>query len=142
MSLIPELGEVESLDIYADEFIDGINKKIPFFIIWIIVCFWANSGIVSVLLLSVSSSCSHKNGMCSTFCFPTPMGRTCGCQNNVYLQSDQLTCQGGNWKDCCIYTKKGFILQLMGKCCTFDIWDKFHVTTSIFIFKSKSCFSL
>lgn len=27
MSPIPELGEVESLDIYADEFIDGINKK-------------------------------------------------------------------------------------------------------------------
>ena len=33
MSPIPELGEVVSLDIYADEFIDGINKKIPFLII-------------------------------------------------------------------------------------------------------------
>ena len=30
MSPIPELGEVESMDIYADEFIDGINKKNPF----------------------------------------------------------------------------------------------------------------
>lgn len=60
----PELGRVDSLDIYADEYLD------------------------------VSSSCSSKNGLCSTFCFPTPTGRTCGCQDNVNLQSDQLTCQG------------------------------------------------
>uniref|UniRef100_A0A8W8MRC5 EGF-like domain-containing protein n=1 Tax=Magallana gigas TaxID=29159 RepID=A0A8W8MRC5_MAGGI len=60
----PELGRLDSLDIYADD------------------------------LRDVSSSCSTKNGLCSTFCFPTPTGRTCGCQDNVNLQSDQLTCQG------------------------------------------------
>lgn len=43
----------------------------------------------------VSSNCSIKNGLCSTFCFPTPTGRTCGCQDNVNLQSDQVTCEGG-----------------------------------------------
>nr|XP_034317565.1 low-density lipoprotein receptor-related protein 2 isoform X4 [Crassostrea gigas] len=64
MSNHPELGRLDGLDIYADESQD------------------------------VSSSCSSKNGFCSTFCFPTPTGRTCGCQDNVNLQSDQLTCQG------------------------------------------------
>lgn len=42
----------------------------------------------------ISLGCSINNGLCSTFCFPTPNGRTCGCQDNVYLQSDQLTCEG------------------------------------------------
>lgn len=45
-------------------------------------------------VLDVGSSCSSRNGLCSTFCFPTPTGRTCSCQDNVDLQSDQLTCQG------------------------------------------------
>lgn len=64
MSDHPEFGRLDSLDIYADEIRD------------------------------VSSNCSFKNGLCSTFCFPTPNGRTCGCQDNVNLQSDQLTCEG------------------------------------------------
>ncbi|XP_065930046.1 uncharacterized protein [Magallana gigas] len=59
----PEFGRLDSLDIYADEIRD------------------------------ISSSCSIKNGLCSTFCFPTPTGRTCGCQDNVNLLSDQLTCE-------------------------------------------------
>lgn len=64
MSDHPEFGRLDSLDIYADEKQD------------------------------VSLSCSIRNGLCSTFCFPTPTGSTCGCQDNVNLQSDQLTCEG------------------------------------------------
>nr|XP_022326442.1 low-density lipoprotein receptor-related protein 4-like [Crassostrea virginica] len=64
MSHHPELGRLDGMDIYADDTID------------------------------VSPICSINNGHCSTFCFPTPSGRTCGCQDNVRLQSDQLTCQG------------------------------------------------
>uniref|UniRef100_A0A8W8MIS0 EGF-like domain-containing protein n=2 Tax=Magallana gigas TaxID=29159 RepID=A0A8W8MIS0_MAGGI len=64
MSEHPEFGRLDSLYIYTDE-----NRD-------------------------VSLSCSINNGLCSTFCFPTPNGRTCGCQDNVNLQSDQLTCEG------------------------------------------------
>nr|XP_022326450.1 low-density lipoprotein receptor-related protein 4-like [Crassostrea virginica] len=64
MSHHPELGRLDGMDIYADDTID------------------------------ISPICSTKNGRCSTFCFPTPSGRTCGCQDNVHLQPDQLTCQG------------------------------------------------
>nr|XP_022326444.1 low-density lipoprotein receptor-related protein 6-like isoform X2 [Crassostrea virginica] len=64
MSHHPELGRLDGMDIYADDTVD------------------------------VSPNCSTNNGRCSTFCFPTPSGRTCGCQDNVYLQPDQLTCQG------------------------------------------------
>ncbi|XP_078326557.1 low-density lipoprotein receptor-related protein 2-like isoform X2 [Crassostrea virginica] len=64
MSQHPELSRLDGMDIYADETVD------------------------------VSPICSANNGRCSTFCFPTPSGRTCGCQDNVRLQSDQLTCQG------------------------------------------------
>ncbi|XP_061184427.1 low-density lipoprotein receptor-related protein 4-like [Saccostrea echinata] len=64
MSNNPELGRLDSLAIYADDVVD------------------------------VSLSCSQKNGGCSTFCFPKPTGRTCGCQDNVDLQSDQTICQG------------------------------------------------
>ncbi|XP_078329576.1 uncharacterized protein LOC111112784 isoform X2 [Crassostrea virginica] len=64
MSQHPELGRLDGMDIYADDSID------------------------------VSPICSINNGRCSTFCFPTPSGRTCGCQDNVQLQSDQLTCEG------------------------------------------------
>lgn len=43
----------------------------------------------------VNPLCSRNNGLCSTFCFPTPTGRTCGCQDNTELLSDQKTCEGG-----------------------------------------------
>ncbi|XP_062567175.1 low-density lipoprotein receptor-related protein 2-like [Saccostrea cucullata] len=64
MSNHPELGRLDSLAIYADDIID------------------------------VSTICSQKNGRCSTFCFPTPIGRTCGCEDFVNLQEDQTTCEG------------------------------------------------
>eukprot|EP00105_Crassostrea_gigas_P046569 XP_019930717.1 PREDICTED: low-density lipoprotein receptor-related protein 6-like [Crassostrea gigas] len=64
MSDHPEFGRLDSLDIYADEFRD------------------------------VNPSCSERNGLCSTFCFPTSTGRICGCQDNINLQPDQLTCEG------------------------------------------------
>nr|XP_022326452.1 low-density lipoprotein receptor-related protein 4-like isoform X2 [Crassostrea virginica] len=64
MSHHPELGRLDGMDIYADDTVD------------------------------VSQICSMSNGRCSTFCFPTPSGRTCGCQDKVSLQADQLTCQG------------------------------------------------
>lgn len=69
MSDHPELGRLDSLEIYADEFRD------------------------------VSTSCSKGNGYCSLFCFPTPTGRTCGCQDNINLQSDKLTCEGEYVRD-------------------------------------------
>lgn len=50
----------------------------------------------------VNPLCAHNNGLCSTFCFPTPSGRTCGCQDNVELLSDQKTCEGGK-KQFCIF---------------------------------------
>lgn len=64
MSDHPEFGNLYSLDIDADEIQD------------------------------VNPSCSIANGQCSMFCFPSPTGRTCGCQDNVNLQPDQLTCEG------------------------------------------------
>ncbi|XP_062594617.1 low-density lipoprotein receptor-related protein 4-like, partial [Saccostrea cucullata] len=66
MSNHPELGELDSIDVYTDDLVD------------------------------VSLSCSINNGNCSAFCFPTPNGRTCGCEDGVDLLSDQTTCQGGN----------------------------------------------
>ncbi|XP_061191591.1 low-density lipoprotein receptor-related protein 6-like [Saccostrea echinata] len=64
MSIHPELGVLDSLDVYADDSVD------------------------------LSLSCSTNNGNCSTFCFPIPNGRTCGCADDVDLKSDQTTCQG------------------------------------------------
>ncbi|XP_056013215.1 low-density lipoprotein receptor-related protein 2-like [Ostrea edulis] len=64
MSKHPEISSLWDLAIYADDVVD------------------------------VSTYCSTLNGNCSTFCFPTPSGRTCGCQDNVDLQSDHTTCQG------------------------------------------------
>ncbi|XP_061184434.1 low-density lipoprotein receptor-related protein 4-like [Saccostrea echinata] len=66
MSKHPELGRLDSLAIIADDIVD------------------------------VNPICSKKNGGCSTFCFPTPSGRACGCQDNVNLLSDQKTCEGGS----------------------------------------------
>lgn len=91
----PELGRLDSLDIYADDFTDGKSMFQGVFIaeaIWVNVRCFIFVGFFSV----ESSSCSSKNGLCSTFCFPTPAGRTCACQDKVNLQSDQLTCQRGN----------------------------------------------
>lgn len=45
-------------------------------------------------IIQNDSGCSNNNGLCSTFCFSTPSGKTCGCQDNVDLQPDGLTCQG------------------------------------------------
>lgn len=39
--------------------------------------------------IDVNPLCARFNGLCSTFCFPTPTGRTCGCQDNAKLLSDQ-----------------------------------------------------
>ncbi|XP_061184425.1 low-density lipoprotein receptor-related protein 2-like [Saccostrea echinata] len=64
MSIHPELGVLNSLDVYTDDSVD------------------------------LSLSCSTNNGSCSAFCFPTPNGRTCGCADDVDLKSDQTTCQG------------------------------------------------
>ncbi|XP_062587955.1 low-density lipoprotein receptor-related protein 4-like [Saccostrea cucullata] len=64
MSKHPELGRLDDLDIFADDTID------------------------------VHPICSKRNGECSTFCFPTPNGRTCGCEDDVGLQADQTTCEG------------------------------------------------
>lgn len=54
-----------------------------------------SDAVLTFIVILVSASCSDRNGLCSTFCFPTSTGKTCGCQDNVNLQSDQLTCEGG-----------------------------------------------
>ena len=101
MDNYPELGRIDSMDIFAEDSIDGINA-INFFSSKLVAGFTWIAIIVFYVFSLVSTSCSNKNGFCSTFCFPTPSGRTCGCQDNVSLQSDQLTCQGGkkikHWK--------------------------------------------
>ncbi|KAK3087802.1 hypothetical protein FSP39_010804 [Pinctada imbricata] len=64
MNKVPDFGRLESIDINDD-------KKVP-----------------------VSSKCSVDNGMCSTFCLPTPFGRTCGCEDGTPLMADERTCWG------------------------------------------------
>lgn len=93
MQNYPEFGRLDSLDIYADDFTDG--KSMFHCVFFIVNAVWVNVHCFSFFSVE-SSSCSSKNGLCSTFCFPTPTGRTCGCQDKVNLQSDQLTCQRGN----------------------------------------------
>ncbi|XP_078323270.1 low-density lipoprotein receptor-related protein 2-like [Crassostrea virginica] len=44
--------------------------------------------------LDESTVCSTRNGQCSTFCFPTPDGSTCGCEDGVSLESDREICAG------------------------------------------------
>ncbi|XP_065930465.1 low-density lipoprotein receptor-related protein 4-like [Magallana gigas] len=65
MKNYPELGVIGSVKVYTDNDIVDVNPL-----------------------------CAQNNGLCSTFCFPTPSGRTCGCQDNVKLLSDQRTCEG------------------------------------------------
>uniref|UniRef100_K1QRM2 E-selectin n=1 Tax=Magallana gigas TaxID=29159 RepID=K1QRM2_MAGGI len=98
----PELGRLDNLDVYTDEIPD------------------------------VRSSCSNLNGLCSTFCFPTPNGRTCGCQDNVKLQSDQLTCEGAI---VCPLSLGNAVLssscsRRAGDSCTFSCSDGYIPTTS------------
>lgn len=47
------------------------------------------------ICFSVNPSCSIDNGLCSSFCFPSPIGRTCGCKDGDNLQSNQITCEEG-----------------------------------------------
>lgn len=54
---------------------------------------WSHDLFIYVFV--VNPLCARFNGLCSTFCFPTPTGRTCGCQDNANLLSDQKTCEGG-----------------------------------------------
>ncbi|XP_064615685.1 low-density lipoprotein receptor-related protein 5-like [Liolophura sinensis] len=42
----------------------------------------------------VTNMCSENNGGCSSFCLPTPSGRTCACTDRVLLQTDDRTCIG------------------------------------------------
>uniref|UniRef100_K1R2S0 Uncharacterized protein n=1 Tax=Magallana gigas TaxID=29159 RepID=K1R2S0_MAGGI len=102
MSNHPELGRLDSLDIYADEIQD------------------------------VSLSCLSKNGFCSTFCFPTPTGRTCGCQDNVNLQADQVTCHGAIL---CPVSMNSVVLspncsRRIRDSCSFSCIDGYRPTTS------------
>lgn len=48
-----------------------------------------------LLLFSVNEKCAVNNGLCSTFCLPTPFGRTCACEEGVLLEKDGRTCKGG-----------------------------------------------
>ncbi|XP_062578036.1 uncharacterized protein LOC134239920 [Saccostrea cucullata] len=101
MSNHPELGRLDSLAIFADERID------------------------------VSSLCSKKNGNCSTFCFPTPTGRTCGCQDNVDLQADQKTCQGVSRCSTSLPNVNFFnCLPYPGQTCTIDCKPGYRLLNS------------
>lgn len=48
------------------------------------------------ILKIVNKACSDGRGQCSTFCFPTPSGGICGCQDNVSLLPNNKTCVGGS----------------------------------------------
>lgn len=43
----------------------------------------------------MNEKCAVNNGLCSTFCLPTPFGRTCACEEGVLLEKDGRTCKGG-----------------------------------------------
>ena len=49
------------------------------------------------MVLTVATGCQARGGLgdCSTACFPTPSGRTCGCQKGVSLKVDGRTCTDG-----------------------------------------------
>lgn len=64
MSETPEFGRLETLDIYPGD---------P---------------------MPVNEKCAVNNGLCSTFCLPTPFGRTCACEEGVLLEKDGRTCKG------------------------------------------------
>ncbi|XP_062608198.1 low-density lipoprotein receptor-related protein 4-like [Saccostrea cucullata] len=64
MSETPEFGRLETLSLYPGD------------------------------LMPVNEKCAVNNGLCSTFCLPTPFGRTCACEEGVLLEEDGRTCKG------------------------------------------------
>ncbi|KAK3083404.1 hypothetical protein FSP39_021769 [Pinctada imbricata] len=42
-----------------------------------------------------NSLCRIRKGDCSTFCFPTPTHRVCGCEDGVKLLPDGKRCENG-----------------------------------------------
>lgn len=82
--------------------------------------------------IDVNPLCSRNNGLCSTFCFPTPTGRTCGCQDNTELLSDQKTCEGVS-----VCPTSLTNLQLLdcgaysGRTCEFECKNGLHRTNNI-----------
>ncbi|KAK3605319.1 hypothetical protein CHS0354_003966 [Potamilus streckersoni] len=47
--------------------------------------------IYSSAVQNKNALCSTDNGNCSTFCFPIPSGRVCGCENGVELKKGSST---------------------------------------------------
>ncbi|XP_062572883.1 low-density lipoprotein receptor-related protein 1B-like [Saccostrea cucullata] len=47
-----------------------------------------------------SSACLQDNGGCSTFCLPTPEGRTCACEEGVDLLANGQTCEISGGSPC------------------------------------------
>lgn len=94
MKNYPELGVIGSVKVYTDNDIVDVNPL-----------------------------CAQNNGLCSTFCFPTPSGRTCGCQDNVKLLSDERTCEGG--ESCEFKCMEGFkrILEVNVTCDSLGLWN-------------------
>ena len=45
-------------------------------------------------LFFIIDECSENNGECTHFCFVTPNGRSCKCQDGWTLDSDQISCRG------------------------------------------------
>ena len=50
---------------------------------------------VKMFFLLVNEKCAVNNVLCSTFCLPTPFGRSCACEEGVLLEKDGRTCKGG-----------------------------------------------
>lgn len=93
----PELGRLDSLDIFANNFLDGAfvwSNKIKDLHCYN-MCFLGDFVKWNYVLKIVNKACSDGEGQCSTFCFPTPDGGICGCQDNVSLLPNNKTCVGG-----------------------------------------------
>ncbi|XP_033732105.1 low-density lipoprotein receptor-related protein 4-like isoform X2 [Pecten maximus] len=72
-----------------------------------------------------------NNGMCDVFCLPTHLGKSCACQDGVYLQPDGLSC--GSSVRCEAIIPNGLISSfctgVVGETCTYQCNSGYHKNT-------------
>uniref|UniRef100_K1QI54 Low-density lipoprotein receptor-related protein 4 n=1 Tax=Magallana gigas TaxID=29159 RepID=K1QI54_MAGGI len=72
-----------------------VNGQLLFYTAWNRQRFKEDNFVKSIYVLKiVNKACSNGEGQCSTFCFPTPDGGICGCQDSVSLLPNNKTCVG------------------------------------------------
>ncbi|XP_021340741.1 low-density lipoprotein receptor-related protein 4-like isoform X1 [Mizuhopecten yessoensis] len=74
-----------------------------------------------------NAACTN-NGLCDVFCLPTLTGKTCGCQDGVYLQQDKRTC--GSTVTCDTTIPNGLISSfctgIVAETCTYQCNSGYH----------------